>query len=114
MYKINQVTNDSYQKQTILLFDKTKVDLTLYYMPLQYSWFIKELVYGTFTLNNIRVCNSPNILFQFRNKIPFGLACFSKGPREPMLSTDFSNGYSSLYILTASEVTSYAEYITGA
>lgn len=112
MYKIEQITNDSFQKQTLILADKTQVQLTLYYMPQQYGWFIKELVYGNFVLNGIRICNSPNLLHQWKNKIPFGLACFSNSAREPMLSRDFSSGASTLYILTAAEVEQYAEVVS--
>jgi hypothetical protein len=104
MFKIEQITSDPYQKQTLVLTDKTKVKLTLYYMPMQYGWFIKELVYESFTLNNYRVCNSLNLLHQFRNKLPFGLACISNQNREPMFVQDFSSGFSNLYLLTSDEV----------
>jgi hypothetical protein len=114
MYRIERITNDAYQKQNLVLSDGTQVVLTMYFVPMQYGWFITELVYGDFILKGLRITNSPNILHQFRNKIPFGLACFSKAKREPMFIDDFSQQNSKLYILTSSEVTYYSGLLTGA
>ena len=80
---------------------------------MQYGWFITSLVYGSFTLNGIRISNSPNILNQFRNQIPFGLACYSTNNREPMLQYDFSSGASILYILDQAETQEYADILSG-
>ena len=64
-------------------------------------------------LNNMRIVNSPNMLHQYRNKIPFGLACFSITQREPNLQDDFSNAASTLYILTEAECQAFTEYLSG-
>lgn len=114
MYKIEDITSDAYQKHTLVLSDGTSFSITLYYMPMQYGWFIKEFIYGTFTLNGLRICNNPNMLYQFKNKVPFGLACFSKDNREPMLIDDFSSGNSVLYVLTSEEVTYYESVLKNA
>jgi len=112
MLLIQQVTSDTLQKQTIVLEDGSSFTITLYFMPLQYGWFIQELVYGDFILRGVRVSNSPNILRQWKNKIPFGLACISKGKREPYFIDDFSSANSSLYVLTESEVQAYEDYLS--
>ncbi len=112
MYAVNQITNDPFQQQTLVLPDGTSLQLQIYFMPLQYGWFITSLTYGTFTLNGLRITNSPNMLHQFRNQLPFGLACFSTNNREPSQQTDFSSGASQLYILTAAEVAAYTAYLT--
>lgn len=88
------------------------VSITMYFRSLQKGWFLNELVYNTtFTIQGVRIVNSPNLLHQWRNFIPFGLACFSTAEREPSLIQDFSSGASKLYILTADEVAEYAEYL---
>lgn len=112
MLRIQNITTDSRQKQTLLLPDGTNFEMTLYYVPLQFGWFITELVYQDFVLRGARVCNSPNMLHQYRNQIPFGLACFSAEDREPMFQQDFSSEASKLYVLTEEEVDEYTEFLT--
>ena len=113
MFYIQEITNDSKQKHNLILEDGSSVDLTIHFSPMQYGWFITELTYGNFTLNGLRITNSPNMLHQFRNQIPFGLACFSDADREPALQQDFSSGASKLYILSQAEVELYTEYLSG-
>lgn len=113
MNLIQQVTNDTLQKQTLTLKDGTTFTIVLYFVPMQYGWFIQKLTYKTFELNNVRVTNSPNMLYQFRNQIPFGIACFSKDDREPSQQNDFSTGASKLYVLTQDDVTAYTRTLSG-
>lgn len=110
MYLIQQITSDPLQKQTLILADGTSLQLTMYFRPLQYGWFINELEYvnTNFTLQGLRITVSPNMLRQFKNQIPFGLACFPNNvSREPTLQQDFSSGAFSLYILSAAEVAAF-------
>lgn len=78
---------------------------------MQFGWFFTNITYGSFVLNGLRITNLPNMLFQFQNKIPFGLACFSKANREPSLQDDFVSGNSKLYILTQAECEEYDTYV---
>ncbi len=112
MNQINQLTNSSRQNQILVLADGTSFNITIYFVPMQYGWFITNLTYGEFVLNNIRICNIPNLLQQFRNQLPFGLACFSVNEREPSQQDDFVSGASSLYVLTAAEVRQYSEFLS--
>jgi len=111
MFLIQQVTSNALQKQTLILSDGSAVSLTLYFRPLQQGWFINEISRGDFTLRGVRICNSPNLLRQYKNKIPFGLGCFSVANREPSLQEDFSSANSKLYILSASEVEEFEDYL---
>lgn len=113
MNRIQQISQDPLQKQSIPLDDGSLVEMTLYYMPLQSGWFIRDLVYGDFVTHNIRVTNSPNILHQFRNQLPFGLACFTKGEREPTQQQDFSSQTANLFLLSAEEVADYTRFLSG-
>jgi hypothetical protein len=111
MLLIQKISTDSYQTQTVRLDDGTSFVMTLYYVPLQYGWFITELVYLDFVVRNIRVTNIPNILYQWKNKLPFGLFCVTDGGREPSQLEDFATGVARLYVLTADEVEEYTEFL---
>lgn len=113
MLSIERISDDAYQKQRLVLQDGTYFDLTIVFVPLQKSWFIDSLVYNDFVMNGMRISNNLNMLHQYKNLIPFGLACVSKQDREPSLQEDFSSGASSLYILTPEEVEEYAEFVSG-
>lgn len=113
MYQIQQITSDPNQQQTIILPDGTSLLLVMRFVPMQYGWFITELTYGTFTIRNVRITVSPNMLYQFKNNIPFGLACFSQDSREPTQQQDFSSSAANLYILTKAEVDQYTAVLSG-
>lgn len=81
---------------------------------MQQGWFITQLTYGNFTINELRITNNANMLYQFKNQIPFGLACVSPvTKREPSLQDDFATNSATLYILTAAEVEQFSEYLSG-
>lgn len=111
MYLIPQITDAPLQTQTLVLADGSSLQMTIYFVPMQYGWFITELTYGSFTLNSLRITNNPNMLRQFKNQIPFGLACFSKADREPSQQADFLSGASKLYILSSNEVQEYEDFL---
>lgn len=113
MLQIFNITADAQQIQTLNLPDGTNIILQLYYNASQYGWFITSLTYGSFQLNSFRICNSPNMLNQYRNQIPFGLACVTIDSREPTQILDFQSGNSILYILNAQEVQEYVEFLQG-
>lgn len=119
MQQINGLTQDPCQLMTMILQDPgyswngTSFTLEIQFVPMQYGWFITNLTYGSFVLNGVRICNLPNILHQWKNLIPFGLACFSMNDREPSQQQDFQSAASQLFVLSASEVEQYAEIIGG-
>lgn len=51
------------------------------------------------------------MLLQFKNQIPFGIACYSTNNREPSLQEDFSSGTSQLFILDQAEVKEYFTFL---
>lgn len=113
MFGIQQITTDSRQQQTLILSDGTLLGISLYYSPQQVGWFISDLTYGSaFTLQGVRVVVSPNMLRQFQNLVPFGLACFSlTAKREPTQQEDFASGAFQLAILTEDEVRTYENFL---
>lgn len=104
MLVVQAPTANTLQKQILILEDGTQITITIEFKPMQFGWFIRELIYEDFTLNGFRIFTSPNILYQFKNLIPFGLMCTTKDGQEPKLQQDFSSGYASLFVLTSSEV----------
>lgn len=114
MRQVQQITTDALQQQVLVLPDGSSLSLTLNYLPQQLGWFIQNLTYNDFQLNGVRICNSPNLLYQWKNLIPFGLACYTlPSNREPTLQTDFSEQISILYVLDADEVQEYADILSG-
>ena len=111
MLLIQGFTDDTNQKQTLVLPDGTSMDLTILYIPMQYGWFIQELVYGDFTLSNHRIVTSPNILHQYKNRIPFGLACITQDSLEPTQQNSFASGYATLYLMTEDDVAEFSEIL---
>ena len=110
---IQSPNNTALQKQSIALDDGTFFSLEIYYVPLQFGWFIQELVYGDFVIKGMRITDSPNMLRQYQNQIPFGIGCTTKGNREPTQQEDFSSGASTLYLLTQEECRQYQRYLSG-
>ena len=113
MKLIQNVTADPTQQQTLILDDGTRIDFTMYFRPMMYGWFFEKLVYGDFVLNSSRIVTSPNMLQQYKNVIPFGIACYTSDKQEPKLLQDFSSGYAKLYLLSAAEVIQLSEYLSG-
>ena len=113
MYKISEVTDDAFQQMNLTLDSGKQLILTIQFIEQQYGWVVTELNYdnNSFVLNGLKIVNSGNMLNQFRNIIPFGLACQTAGNREPALLEDFTQGSSFLYILTQSECIEYADLI---
>ena len=114
MLRITNMTSDPAQKRTLILPDGSNVILSMRFVPLQQNWIVTELTRNDFTISGLRIVNSPNMLNQFRNIIPFGFACFSTANREPQLQEDFFSSASILYLLTQAECVQFAEYLAGA
>lgn len=113
MMRILNLTNNPKQSQVLTLPDGSQIGFTLEFSPLQECWFIPSLTYRDWILNGLKISCNPNMLYQYRNEIPFGLACFSDGQREPSLQEDFQFGAARLFVLTQNEVNFYTEVLTG-
>lgn len=111
MIQVTNITSDPTQQSSIILPDQTFINMTISFIPQQLGWFITNFVYGTVTINGLRICNSPNFLRQWKNILPFGMACVSQNSREPSLQQDFISGASTLYILTHDEVKQFEDFL---
>jgi hypothetical protein len=112
MYLIQQVTSNSLQQLSLILFNGNVLNIKLYFRSMQQGWFISNLTYDDLIINELRITVSPNMLNQFRNQIPFGLGCFTSQSREPSLLEDFSSGNFKLYILDTVEVNEYVRLLS--
>lgn len=78
----------------------------LYYRQSLPGWFFTSLNWnnGQWQENGRRIVTHPNMLRQYQNILPFGMACQTVNNREPTQIEDFASGASSLYLLTAQDV----------
>lgn len=113
MLLIKNITSFPSQKMFLTLPDQSQVELTLYYMPIQQCWMIESLIYGEIIINGIKITNNINILHQWKNILPFGIACYSETGREPSFVEDFESEFSKLYILTEEDILELETFING-
>lgn len=113
MVPITNITDYPLQTASYVLPDGSTFTMTLYYIPSQLGWFILKLTYNDFVLTGLRITNNANLLYQYQNVLPFGLACFTASRREPTQQQDFSSGASTLNILSATEAESYTTFVEG-
>jgi hypothetical protein len=115
MFLIDGISSHSYQKQRLILPNGDPTLLTIQYKPQQLGWFVTEITYDPtdFILKGLRIVTSPNFIFQWKNKVPFGIACYTLNNQEPTQQQDFSSGFAKLYLLSEEEVRTLTEYISG-
>ena len=103
MLYINHLTSDPQQQANLTGIPGVSIGLTLRFMPRVQRW-IMGLTYGTESIQGIAVTTSPNMLRQYRNIIPFGIACLTASGLDPYTVNDFANQASNLYLLNAADV----------
>ena len=103
MNVLTGLTDQPAQNSQISLPDGTLANLTLYYRQNQLGWFY-DLSYGSFAVNGQRLVTSPNVLYQFQNEIPFGLAMLVESDSEPLSQNVFVDGTGTLVLLDANDI----------
>lgn len=107
MQIITGITSDPKQQISIPLPDGTSVSLGLSFRPQQKGWFY-DIAYSTPTVNfqalGRRLVTSPNVLRQFQDVIPFGMALVASGGVEPTTQTGFTDGTLTLLLLDATDI----------
>lgn len=106
MQQIQGITSQPNQQMTVILPDGSPLVITMLYRESQTGWYFTSLDWnsGQWIENGRRIVTHPNMLRQYENQIPFGLACYTVNNREPTQLQDFLSGASSLFLLTAAEV----------
>ncbi|AFC22581.1 hypothetical protein phi1422_0061 [Bdellovibrio phage phi1422] len=113
MFKVQKITSYPLQKKTLNLPDGSQVRITLAFIPMQLCWVIKELTYKDFTLNSYTVVTGLNILRQFRNIIPFGIAVKCKENRDPVFVEDFQSEKAEMFLLSKEECQQVEDFLSG-
>ena len=104
MKQIDGLTSQPKQQFTIPLTDGSRVSAFMEYRNQQTGWFL-DLTWQDWTLNGLRVFASPNMLRQWQDVIPFGLAVLTTGNEEPLNSTDFADGTATMILLEGIDIT---------
>ncbi len=112
MFDVQNITSDGKQKQRLVLQDGTQVDIEMEYLPLQSGWVFNLIRYQDFEIRGLKICVSPNLLYQYKNVIPFGIAVTSRTGFEPTQQQDFSSNEVKMYILTQEELQIYEDYLS--
>jgi len=105
MKLITGITNDPSQRVRLVLADKNKASMTLWYSAGQLGWFIDLEYDDKFTLFGVRLTSSPNLLRTWRDILTFGLGVSTKGKGEPLRQSDLSDGTVDLYLLDGDDIT---------
>lgn len=103
MKLINEITNEPRQHHILTLDDGSTMSVNFEYRENQNGWFY-SLEHETKSFYNRRIVTSPNMLRQFKNLIPFGLACVTTDGGEPVFINDFSSKRCKFYLLNSDDV----------
>lgn len=105
MQIITSLTKSTWQFYELVVYNNSTAKFTLRYYPRMMSWYF-DIEYEDVIINCVKVVLHPNILRQFKNKLPFGLMVYTDNNSavEPFQITDFQTGRVKLAILNSDEV----------
>lgn len=111
MRQITGLTNDTKQQFDAVIEGYDVANIYLEYKPNQFGWFM-DVTWGEFSTNNLRVTVGPNILRQFKNIIPFGIAISGVDSVDPVTVDDWL-GHNVFYILDETDKALVEDAING-
>lgn len=103
MQQLNNLTDAADQYMTITLEDASVLQLEIIYRPGIQRW-TANINHPLLVMNGYNLALGPNILRQWRNTIPFGIAVTSLNGLDPMNQEDFADGNCQISILDSGEV----------
>lgn len=103
MFQITSLTDGSKQELTIPLEGGNLLNLYLYFLPTQNSWYF-DFQYNDYICKGEKVVLTPNAIRHLRNILPFGIGFDADGNIEPYSITDFVTGRIKLFILNKDDV----------
>lgn len=103
MLYINKITNDPSQQLTLTGISNLTISMTLQFCPRTETW-IMGIDDGTNLIEGISVVSSLNILRQWQNIIPYGIACVCASGLDPYRVGDFASQFANLYLLNSDDV----------
>jgi len=103
MQELTELTNEANQEHIVKVITGELFTLQLFYLHRSESWYA-NIIYNDVVLNGIKINQSINVLRQYKNILPFGIACYSDYNTDPFLLEDFAQDNYFLSILTSNEV----------
>jgi hypothetical protein len=105
MTTLTGITSQPVQSSFATLENGALVSIYMSYRPQQQGWFA-DISWSDWSVNGVRLCAAPNILRQWQNRVPFGLALLTFNNSEPLNQNAFSSGFARLILLNPADVTS--------
>ena len=85
MLQLDFITNEQRQLYSkVLMENNDSFSLELYYNYTAFAWFC-NIIYKDKTINGIKIVASKNILYKWKNILPFGIACITDDFSDPYL-----------------------------
>lgn len=103
MRLLSNLTDAADQLMTVPIEDGSLAQLEFFYRPGIQRWSL-NISHPLLVVQGVNLALSPNILRQWKNLIPFGIAIDSTIGLDPMNPQDFLNSISLAYMLSAAEV----------
>src|ERR1700674_967322 len=100
MQLLNNLTDAADQFMTLTLQDGSTLQFEIIYRPGIQRW-TANITHPLLTMVGYNLSLGPNILRQWRNLIPFGIAVTSANGLAPMQIGDFLDGNCHIFILNA-------------
>lgn len=108
---IDRINDSTFQQITLNDEDEGRnIFVLLRYMPFQRRW-IMNIEYEGVTINGIALGNSVNVLRNYRNILPFGVAITTSDGFDPYYLQDFSSGRAVFRLLDSSDVAEAESFI---
>ena len=103
MKLLDKLTANPIQKYTVITEEGDRFTLDLRFLPSQAAWEA-SIEWGSVLILGISLVLSPNLLFGFRNILPFGLLVSATNGIEPAYLDDFTTGRIKLYVMTENDL----------
>lgn len=103
MLYINKITADPQQQMNLTGIPGVTINTTLRFMPRIQRWIMGFQFSGR-SIQGVPVTTGLNILRQFKNNIPFGIACVSASGLDPFDVQAFISQSSNLYLLNSDDI----------
>ena len=98
MRKIDGLSAQPNQRFRMTSDDGEPIRFRLVFRPTSEQWYI-DVESGNFAINGLRVVESPDLLYQYRNIVPFGILCRVRGDGEPQVVNDFASERVAIYLV---------------
>jgi hypothetical protein len=102
MKEITGIKENANQSLNFVLEDGNTFTIDLQFRSNVNAWYY-TITSDVFTIRNKRLVNSPNVLFQYKNILKFGISVISNDGQDPAFITDFSTGRIRLFVIENTE-----------